>query len=460
MKEITNLVIYSVIRTLDPHSSIGSYGFETFRGCVKSLFAVDVCDLAVIVDTPSGPASTGGDSACSECRKWITERNPTVEVVRMKLTSLRLDEDTVEKLLSTLTSSESAHCTAREATYRVRHGPLLASDRVPNVRLSYGPGPYTLPRLRTLRMPISLLPVRSTSASASAWSVPSLFSILQLIFPHATVSCTPSLLLADWRATSTAANSSSASRGFKRLTDLARLKVFSERRFSEERRIHQLFLSKVRDETEQPRTGSESQRGGEMRKINRLRDNVVSVQGVVSAASSYSDITNPLERNGSEGSQSHRDSTKRTPCFVSVEACVGSIIVRECDLRDSADSERKESEAILVSGSLDSHLEELLYDLFRSCGELPLLPAASVSRAGLTHREMENIQTKYCGTNNTLSPLPSGWWYDGKMYVDIHGNQSSFRPDINVFLDQYIVEKNNQILNYNELLHSTQSSYK
>ena len=207
MKEITNLVIHSVIRTLDPHSSVGSYGFETFRGCVKSLFAVDVCDLAVIVDTPSGP---GGDSACSECRKWITERNPAVEVVRMKLTSLRLDEETVERLLSTLTSSESAHCTAREATYRVRHGPLMASDRVPNVRLSYGPGPYTLPRLRTLRMPISLLPVCSTSvsasvsASASAWSVPSLFSILQLIFPHATVSCTPSLLLADWRATSTA----------------------------------------------------------------------------------------------------------------------------------------------------------------------------------------------------------------------------------------------------------------
>jgi hypothetical protein len=461
--EIINLLFHSVLRTLDSNSSTRTYGFETFRGCVKSIFSVDVCDLAIILDAPSGPKSSGGDNACTECRKWIMECNPSVEVVRIKLTSLRLDEETVDRLLSTLKAPESALGTAREAAYRARHGPLINSDKMPNVRLSHGSGSSALPRLRTLRVPISLLPARAPSDPATspppAWSVPSLLSILQLIFPHANVSCAPCLLLNDWRATSVA-TSSSASRGFKRLADLARLKVFSERRFSEERRIHQLFLSKVLNETVQPETGAESQSTGETKRIIRLREHVVSVQGVISVASSYSHTSLPMEREFNEASLGYRDSAKTSPCFVSVEACAGSIIVRECNLRNSAGSEGKESETFLVLGSFNNQQEEFILDLFRSCSVLALLPAANISRTGLTHRVMENVQSKYCGVNNSLTPLPSGWWYDGKMYVDIDGNQSEFRPDINVFLDQYIIEKNNQILNYNELLHSTQFSYR
>jgi hypothetical protein len=238
------------------------------------------------------------------------------------------------------------------------------------------------------------------------------------------------------------------------------LKVFSERRFSEERRIHQLFLSKVLNETVQPETGTESQSTGETKRIIRLGEHVVSVQGVISVASSYSHTSLPMEREFNEASLGYRDSAKKSPCFVSVEACAGSIIVRECNLRNSAGSEGKESETFLVLGSFNNQQEEFILDLFRSCSVLALLPAANISRTGLTHRVMENVQSKYCGVNNSLTPLPSGWWYDGKMYVDIDGNQSEFRPDINVFLDQYIIEKNNQILNYNELLHSTQFSYR
>jgi hypothetical protein len=415
-----------------------------------------VCDLAVVVDTPSGPTSSGGDNTCAECRKWIIERNPSVEVVRMKLTSLRLDEATVERLLSTLKSPENALGTAREAAYRARHGPLIASDNAPTVRLSYGPGSSALPRLRTLRMTVSLLPARTPSVSASsppsAWSVPSLLSILQLIFPQATVSCTPCFLVDDWRATSVA-TSWSTSRGFKRLADLARSKVFSERRFSRERQNHRLFLSEVLNESEQPENGSVSRSEGETKRINRLREHVVSVQGVISVASSYSHNLLPMEREYSEASWVLTNSATKPPCFVSVEACVGSIIVRKCDLHDGARNEGKKSETFLVLGSFDNQHEEFLSDLFRSCGVLPLLPAAIISRTGLTQEVMENVQS-----NNSLTPLPSGWWYDGKMYVDIHGNQSKFRPDINVFLDQYIIEKNNQILNYYELLHSTQFS--
>lgn len=414
--------------------------------------------MVVIVDTPSGPASTGGDSAYSECRKWIMERNSSAEVVRIKLTSLRLDEDALDRLLSYLKVSGSA-LTARESSYRARHGPLCASDKAPNVRMSFGPGSSSIPRLRTLRMPVSLLQARSSSASvpASMWSLPSLLSTLQLIFPHATVNCAPCLLVDDWRVSSSE-NSSSAIRGFKRLTDLARRKVFSDRRFSEERRIHQLFLSKVKNELEQPKTGCESRKKDEKRRINRLRENMISVQGVVSVTSSYSHAAMSLERDLSDANINPRNHAERPPCFVSVEACVGSIILRECGLRNSAHSKGKESETILVLGSFDVQLEEFLLSIFGSCGLLPLQPAADISRTGLTHKVMENIQSKYCGVNNSLAPLPSGWWYDGKMYVDIHGYKSEFRPDIDIFLDQYIIEQNNKILNYNELLQSTQSS--
>lgn len=414
--------------------------------------------MAVIVDTPSGPASTGGDSSYSQCRKWIIERNSSVEVVRIKLTSLRLDEDALDRLLSYLKGSGSA-LSARESSYRARHGPLWASDKVPNVRMSFGPGSSSIPRLRTIRMPVSLLQARPSSASvpASMWSLPSLLSTLQLIFPHATVNCTPCLLVDDWHASSSE-NSLSASRGFKRLTDLARLKVFSDRRFSEERRIHQLFLSKVKDELEEPKTGCESRKKEAKRMINKLRENIISVLGVISVTSSYSHAAMSLDRDLSYANMSPWNHTKRPPCFVSVEACVGSIILRECGLRNSAHSKGRESETILVVGSFDAQLEEFLSSLFGSCGLLPLQPASDISRTGLTHKVMENIQSKYCGANNSLTPLPSGWWYDGKMYVDIHGYKSEFRPDIDIFLDQYIIEQNNKILNYNELLQFTQSS--
>ena len=51
-----------------------------------------------------------------------------------------------------------------------------------------------------------------------------------------------------------------------------------------------------------------------------------------------------------------------------------------------------------------------------------------------------------------LQPLPSGWWFDGQIFVEASGNRSLLRPDIEEVLEVFVEEANKKIERYNEML--------
>ncbi|CAE7666599.1 unnamed protein product [Symbiodinium microadriaticum] len=91
----------------------------------------------------------------------------------------------------------------------------------------------------------------------------------------------------------------------------------------------------------------------------------------------------------------------------------------------------------------------VLRRLFEQC----VIPPVQVRR----HLEPVNVRSD---THKTAAqrmfghlPVPSGWWYDGSSYVDMHGSRLSNRPDIDTLLDLYLIEKNKEVDMFNNMLH-------
>ena len=49
-------------------------------------------------------------------------------------------------------------------------------------------------------------------------------------------------------------------------------------------------------------------------------------------------------------------------------------------------------------------------------------------------------------------PVPSGWWFDGNSYLDVHGNRREVHPHIEAIVDAFCLLKNSQINRFNRML--------
>lgn len=139
---------------------------------------------------------------------------------------------------------------------------------------------------------------------------------------------------------------------------------------------------------------------------------------------------------------------------LSIEACAGVILVRECKIND--DNANMKSQNLTVQGSFVKSTELLLSKLFHSCEKLNLQFKTYLNHEDVTIKMRETAQLKYCGVNHKLKALPGGWWFDGNVYLDVDGNRRQFRPDIDNILDDYLIEKNKEIDDYNDYLKEMQ----
>jgi hypothetical protein len=135
---------------------------------------------------------------------------------------------------------------------------------------------------------------------------------------------------------------------------------------------------------------------------------------------------------------------------LSIEACAGVILVRECEENDV------NSQNLTVQGAFVKSTETLLCKLFNSCEKLNLQSKSYLNHGDVTVKMREAAQLKYCGVNHKLRALPGGWWFDGNVYLDVDGNRRPFRPDIDDILDDYLIEKNKEIEDYNNHLNDIQ----
>jgi hypothetical protein len=139
---------------------------------------------------------------------------------------------------------------------------------------------------------------------------------------------------------------------------------------------------------------------------------------------------------------------------LSIEACAGVILVRESEGND--DGQNTNSQNLTVQGAFVKPTEILLSKLFNSCEKLNLQSKCYLNHGDVTVKMREAAQLKYCGVNHKLRALPGGWWFDGNVYLDVDGNRRQFRPDIDDILDDYLIEKNKEIEDYNNHLNHIQ----
>jgi hypothetical protein len=428
----------------------------------------DVCDIAIIVDVDE--RSSRSDSVYFKFREWLESVNSDAEIIRVNPTRLRVDNDDVDAIVKYLGLKDPGVVSARDSARRLRHSPLLSTATMTATRsrvsLTSHSCTTSLSGLRVLRLHARSLP--QCRFSPGIWSLNSLLSVLQFLFPSASVCAPPGLLSEDWHSDSPLSSFSSSTsaflppssstptsvftsspshfntelktvmRGFRRLTDLATMKVFSERRFSEEK----LNLQNLIDTIAAVEAHSKA-----MSVTQMLRIGLISVEGLVRVRSSA------VQGSGSKAGNTSKHYNEFM--YVYVEACKGAIIFKADQPGDCHTSDLNSViDSLTMQGSLRKPTKALLMELFSSCGALQLKPKIDLTRDDLSASTIKHVHSRYCETNIMDKPLPNGWWFDGNIYLDIDGNQREYRPDLELILDQYLILKNKEILEYNILLQS------
>lgn len=225
------------------------------------------------------------------------------------------------------------------------------------------------------------------------------------------------------------------------------MKVFCERRFTEEKvKIHNLLAKHAGSPI-----GSQSMA---MSVTQMLRIGLISVEGFVCVRSSS--FSSSMAEKGSGGSKSFNPSKHCSEfLYVNIEASKGAIIFKECSLESLNTPDLNSGmNCLTVQGSLRKPTVALLKELFLLCGALQLQPKADLTRDDLTASIIQRVHSRYCEKSIIDNPLPNGWWFDGNIYLDIDGNQREYRPDLEIILNQYLILKNKEILEYNTILQS------
>ena len=295
------------------HTSIG---LETYRASVKSLCQAGLCDVVILIDGSSGERSTLTESIYSNFKKWVVDVNAEVNVVRMSPLNLRIDEDMMDSLFDLMQKDQNS--SERSATSATRHNPFhlynstMKEFKISKVRLSYKPEIHKFPTgLYSFRIPVP----------SQAWSLQSVLTVLKFLFPLASISCPTVFLSRTWYPSS---NNSYYERGFRRLIDLAKTKIFSNKRSEEERIILQENLSKYKIKSSKLKISKDNNVTDATSDISKLRVGLFAVSGVISLGyqglSSFED--------GTYGQKNHR----LYGACVNIEACAGSIIVRESEI--------------------------------------------------------------------------------------------------------------------------------
>jgi hypothetical protein len=231
------------------------------------------------------------------------------------------------------------------------------------------------------------------------WDIDRLIHCLHYLFPDAVVSNT-----CDSRSWKSLISQDSENRGIRRGIELAKIKVLYERQIAEGKQDFENV----------------------MMTLNKNSNYTTTLQ--CGCLSVYSILSLP----GSSG-------------YAVLEACRGYVLIRP--IESLSNINMKNFNTIQISGVLNDIDANALTEMFSYCIPHRLrrkkyLQFSDLSAAVLTH---------ICQRYNSIA-LPSGWWYDGTSYVDIHGSRKMQRPDIEAVAEIYLSEKNADIDTFNNLL--------
>jgi hypothetical protein len=426
-------------------------GAEVWRASgMQALYTGNISDVVICVD------STG--NYFTALRSMLANYQSSALAVRVSADGLRLEEEVMERLLNCTEEARSVTaavtgltvvskriCAARGLAlpFSSKLSLLQASTHaMGKARVSGSPAP-ALPYLRTVPLlPPSNGPGQSAKEAASLasvdWSVNSLLSCLQALFPTAILN---SDVVSDaWQMPAAGTRDTKGLSGFRLATYCAKAKVLKKRQMEAEalqlsHEVRKLRAMKRKGISSDSSSGDKAQLGD----LSAFVGGLLSVHGVVRIPSGT-----PL------------DGGAKVPLGLAIlEACEGSIILRAVE-PGTADysllnqSSNVVTNQLVVQGVVSNESAALLEDIFGLCGKYRLPHKPERTRKDLTSSEEETVAQQ--NEHVPLGPSAVNWTYDGYGYVDYIGNRRKLRPDIEPMLEVYLERQNERVAEYNKMV--------
>lgn len=136
--------------------------------------------------------------------------------------------------------------------------------------------------------------------------------------------------------------------------------------------------------------------------------------------------------------------------IVLIEASSGIILIRpyEGDVISTSTSMcSMQVNTLYVTGVFDAMDKEIVSDMFQLCYPYHIQERKELTFCDLSSALLHEISAKHIDI-----PLPTGWWYNGSIYLDVHGNTKFQRPDIELIADIYLSQKNSELMEYNAMI--------
>eukprot|EP01032_Pedospumella_encystans_P011063 gene11063-12896_t len=399
-------------------------------------------DVLLLVDESASSGADGAESAAASFRRHLAVANPTAQIVKLSPNHLRLDQESLDLVLSISQAGRGSNSvtqvgTERQAWWTCRGGPR--GDQL--AQLPTEAASNYVQSLRTVRHHTPAMVDTGLTAvhlqPSSEWNLRSVLQTIQLIFPS--VKLSSSVAEETWKvpAKQPTGPADARTRFFKRVIQLAKAKVMCARQEEEGRRVYQQTvgrLSKTKATTSNGKAAEDV--------LQRLIRGVRSVHGVLQLPTGAV-VINESATPSSAHSKLHNTSNKAL-----LEGNTHFAVLRALPAGSGVDAGR--TVGLVVHGVLGKQEVALLEELFAACTQFKLHPKAllSAEEVGLAERLRVQNLTQY----SSLFELPGNWWFDGQSYVDISGTRRPLRPDIDKLVDLYLVNENAKIVEYNAML--------
>lgn len=412
------------------------YGEELWKSSTSELFQSGLCDIAIFIDKStssanrSGGGSTGG---YAHFKDWLSVVNPKVVCLKLTPSSNKIDDDVFSGLLEFVFSRKSR--------------PYNRYSNMTWITRGYGSSFKHNGERLTMRKSSSALALASITSGIShrhfhlpaneRWSASLLLTTLHVLFPKATENITSSFGESSWHIPPNIHNL----RGWARIVELAKVKVFSKQQLEEGRKTLEKKIANYSNE-----------KSSEL--LQLIRSNLLSVKAFIKVSSpsrtessaSASDVQTQFIEN---------DRVQGQSCWISIEANEGSILIKrilESEISHACCLTLRDE--VTAHGYFSSTTEGGLRDLFNSCVEHKSTKKTFLNRVDISEVTKFEIQSKSGDV-----PLPGNCFYDGHSFIDVSGHRHRFRLDIDDLVENYLRCENAKIQYYNESLLSTVLEY-
>lgn len=466
-------------------------GLENLSCTTLEMCKANCCNYVIVIT----PTIT---DEYSSFRKWVEFNNPNAMLTKVSPTNMWLEDDCVHsiyyalpivrrevfnyngkgwfnynsnvKLNDNSIASRVLEAKRDMGCVRIAQGLMCPSGTnasenflaYANQLLSKTRHSYQTPKTQLGKTVKSAVCMTCISNPKDCWDITSLITVLKMLFPKTAVSNT--VVTDRWDANCLSDTNDGPKQLFARAQLLATIKIFAKKQVAYTRDELNRFIKELVDTDTEVGVISGNTGGIDAGSVG-------SVHGIVRIKSGKFSLD--------EDNKDFKGVNRVFPStysYAMVDANESHVIIRPLlhDIKNlnGVSGDSNVMNRLYVQGSMTRKTFDTIYATLHHC-VLKILPPRMlfgnqqiedlkkiVSTTGGYHNVPNKtidqqivltplqIQAKF----NDHIPLPSGCWFDGEFFIDIYGNRSILRPDIDRLFEHYIQVVNGENEKYNGML--------